>query len=96
MCYESFQLPRALGPYKLLKRLAVGGMAEVYVAKAKGLGGFEKLVAIKVIHPRYSEDEHFIQMLVEEAKISVVLTHRNIGQIFDLGCVDDAYFIVME
>ncbi len=80
----------------LLRRLAVGGMAEVYVAKATGLGGFEKLVALKLIHPRYSEDPHFVQLLVEEAKISVVLTHVNVGQIFDLGHINDSYFIVME
>ncbi len=71
-------------------------MAEVYVAKTKGIGGFEKLVAIKVIHPRFSEDEHFVQMLVEEAKISVQLNHVNIAQTFDLGCIDDTYFIAME
>ncbi len=93
---DALDLPREFGAYTLLKRLAVGGMAEVYVAKAQGIGGFEKLVAIKVIHPRLSEDEHFIQMLVEEAKLSVVLTHGNIAQTFDLGCIDDTYFIVME
>ena len=93
---DALQLPRPFGPYTLLRRLAVGGMAEVYVAKAKGIGGFEKLVAIKVIHPRYSEDEHFVQMLVEEAKLSVLLSHVNIAQTFDLGCVDDTYFIIME
>lgn len=71
-------------------------MAEVYVAKTKGIGGFEKLVAIKVIHPRFSEDEHFVQMLVEEAKISVQLNHVNIAQTFDLGCIDDTYYIAME
>ncbi len=89
-------LPRQLGPYSLLKRIAMGGMAEVYIAKAEGFGGFEKLVAIKVIHPRFSEDEQFIQMLIEEAKISVLLNHVNIVQIFDLGQIDDTYFIVME
>jgi len=71
-------------------------MAEVYVAKAKGIGGFEKLVAIKVIHPRFSEDDHFVTMLVEEAKISVQLSHVNIAQTFDLGCIDDTYYIAME
>jgi serine/threonine protein kinase len=71
-------------------------MAEVYAAKTRGIGGFEKLVAIKVIHPRYSEDEHFIQLLIEEAKISVLLNHVNVGQVYDLGCIDDTYFIVME
>ncbi|MBX3252336.1 MAG: serine/threonine protein kinase, partial [Myxococcales bacterium] len=93
---DSMDLPRPFGPYTLLRRLAVGGMAEVYVAKTKGIGGFEKLVAIKVIHPRYSEDEHFVQMMVEEAKLSVLLTHVNIAQTFDLGCIDGTYFIVME
>ena len=71
-------------------------MAEVYVAKTKGIGGFEKLVAIKVIHPRFSEDDHFITMLIEEAKISVQLNHVNIAQTFDLGCIDDTYYIAME
>jgi len=93
---EDLELPRDLGPYTLLRRLAVGGMAEVYVAKTNGLGGFEKQVAIKVIHPRYSEDEHFVQMLVEEAKISVLLTHANIAQTFDLGRERGQYYIVME
>lgn len=92
----AMQLPRAFGPYVLLHRLAVGGMAEVYVAKAKGLGGFEKLIAIKVIHPRYFEDDNFVRLLVEEAKITVLLTHTNVGQIFDLGCVDETYYIAME
>ncbi|MCZ7686305.1 MAG: serine/threonine protein kinase [Sandaracinaceae bacterium] len=93
---DALDLPKPFGPYTLLRRLAVGGMAEVYVAKTKGIGGFEKLVAIKVIHPRFSEDEHFVQMLVEEAKISVQLNHVNIAQTFDLGCIDDTYYIAME
>lgn len=71
-------------------------MAQVYVAKARGVGGFEKLVAIKVISPGYSEREEFIQMLVQEAKISVLLHHANIGQVFDLGRIQDHHFIVME
>lgn len=93
---DGLDLPRPFGSYTLLRRLAVGGMAEVYVAKAKGIGGFEKSVALKLIHPRFSEDDHFVQMLVEEAKLSVLLTHHNIAQTFDLGCIEDSYFIVME
>ncbi len=93
---ENLDLPRPFGPYTLLRRVAVGGMAEVYVGKTKGIGGFEKLVAIKVIHPRYSEDDHFVNMLVEEAKIAVLLTHVNIAQTFDLGRVEDTYYIAME
>jgi serine/threonine-protein kinase len=93
---HDLELPRPFGAYTLVRRLAVGGMAEVYIAKTQGLGGFEKTVAIKVIHPRYSEDDHFIQMLVEEAKISVLLTHVNIAHTFDLGCIDHTYYIAME
>jgi serine/threonine protein kinase len=93
---EILDLPRPFGPYTLLRRVAVGGMAEVYVGKTAGIGGFEKLVAIKVIHPRYAEDEHFVKMLVEEAKISVLLTHVNIAQTFDLGQAEDTYYIAME
>jgi serine/threonine protein kinase len=96
MSHDALALPRPFGPYLLLRRLAVGGMAEVYVARARGISGFEKLVAIKVIHPRYSEDQHFTDLLVEEAKISVLLTHVNIGQIFDLGIVDGTYYIALE
>ena len=54
--FGELHLPRPLGPYQLVRRLAKGGMAEVFVAKAKGIGGFEKLVALKAIHERLSED----------------------------------------
>ncbi len=74
----------------------MGGMAEVYVAKTRGLGGFEKLVAIKLVHPHLSADSHFVQMLIDEAKILVLLTHANIAQVFDLGCIDGTYYIAME
>jgi len=89
-------LPRTFGPYTLTRRLAVGGMAEVYVARAEGSAGFEKLVALKRIHPHLSGDDGFVSMLIEEAKLSVSLSHQNIVQTFDLGCVEDSYFIVME
>ena len=58
-------------------------MAEVYVAVAQGASGFEKRVAIKRIHPHLSSSREFVAMLVEEAKLSVSLTHRNIAQTFD-------------
>ena len=87
---------RTLGSYQLLSQLAVGGMAEIYVARTHGVGGFEKLVALKVIHPNFSADPDFVQMLVDEAKLSVQLTHANIVQTFDLGRVDEQYYIAME
>src|SRR3954463_422721 len=87
---------RTLGSYQLLSQLAVGGMAEIYVARTHGIGGFEKLVALKVIHPNFSADPEFVQMLVDEAKLSVQLQHANIVQTFDLGRVDEQYYIAME
>ncbi|MET0341464.1 MAG: serine/threonine-protein kinase [Polyangiales bacterium] len=89
-------LPRGFGPYTLLRRLAVGGMAEIYVAKTLGLGGFEKLTALKLVHPHLSADPQFVRMLVDEAKILVLLTHANIAQVFDLGSIDGTYYIAME
>jgi eukaryotic-like serine/threonine-protein kinase len=89
-------LPRPFGAYTLLRRLAVGGMAEIYVAKTRGLGGFEKLTALKLVHAHLSADPQFVRMLIDEAKILVLLTHANIAQVFDLGCVDDRFFIAME
>ncbi|MDB4968929.1 MAG: serine/threonine protein kinase, partial [Myxococcales bacterium] len=87
---------RTLGSYHLLSQLAVGGMAEIYVARTHGVGGFEKQVALKVIHPNFSADPDFVQMLVDEAKLSVQLQHANIVQTFDLGRVDEQYYIAME
>ncbi len=87
---------RALGGYRLLSQLAVGGMAEIYIAKTAGVGGFEKTVALKVIHPNFSEDPEFVQMLVDEAKLAVQLQHANIVQTFDLGKIDNQYYIAME
>ncbi len=87
---------RQFGPYRLVHQIATGGMAEIHLAKTKGVGGFEKYVALKMIHPNYSSDEHFIQMLIDEAKISVQLQHVNIAHIFDLGRVEDTYYIAME
>ncbi len=87
---------RTLGPYELVAPLAEGGMAEIFVARRAGIGGFEKQVALKVIHPNFSSDPAFVRMLVEEAKISVLLQHANIVQTYDLGCVDEEYYIAME
>ncbi|HEX4355544.1 MAG TPA: serine/threonine-protein kinase, partial [Polyangiales bacterium] len=87
---------RQFGPYRLVRQIAVGGMAEIHLAKTKGIAGFEKYVALKMIHPNFAEDEQFIQMLVDEAKIAVQLNHANIAQTFDLGRVGEVFYITME
>ena len=93
---DAFDLPQPFGDYTLLHRIAVGGMAEIYRAKTRTVADEERLVAIKVIHPRLVEDHQFVQMMVEEARISVLLSHPNIAHCFDLGCIDGIYFLVME
>ena len=84
------------GKYLLLDRLAVGGMAEVYTAKSFGVEGFEKIIAIKRILPTMAEDEDFIQMFIDEAKIAGQLTHANITPIFELGKIGESHYIAME
>jgi serine/threonine protein kinase len=84
------------GPYRLLDRVAVGGMAEVFKAKRSGVEGFEKIVAVKRILPHLSDNKEFVDMFVNEAKMVAGLTHPNIVQIFDLGRIDKSYYIAME
>lgn len=85
-----------LGRYRLLRRIAQGGMAEVFLGRSEGVHGFQKTVAIKRILPRYSGDQQFINMMVDEAKISVLLNHPNVAQVYEFGEQDGDYFIVME
>jgi len=88
--------PHLFGKFFVLQRLAVGGMAEIYRSKVVGAAGFEKELALKRILSSRSQDEGFIKMLVNEAKLTAQLTHSNIAQIFECGAVDGAYFIAME
>ena len=88
--------PIKFGNYLLLERIAVGGMAEVFVAKAFGVEGFERLLAIKKIVPTMGEDAEFIHMFVDEARIAVQLSHANIVQVLELGKHDENLYIAME
>lgn len=88
--------PVTFGKYTLLERIAVGGMAEVFMAVQTGVEGFEKRLAIKRIRPHLSGEEAFLKMFLQEAKLAAQLQHPNIVQIFDLGRIGDAYFIAME
>jgi len=88
--------PTPFGKYYLLERINVGGMAEVFKAKAFGVEGFERLFAVKKILPAIAADQDFIDMFIDEAKIAVQLNHANIAQTFDLGRVNGAYFIALE
>ena len=84
------------GRYQLVKKLATGGMAQIYLARQLGLEGFEKLMVVKRILPHLAENEDFITMFLDEARIAARLNHPNIVQIFDLGSQDETFFIAME
>ena len=82
--------------YRVLEHIDSGGMAEVFRGVATSLEGFDKIVAIKRILPQLTRKRRFVQMFLDEAKVALSLTHANLVQVFDLGHVDDTYFIVME
>ena len=90
------ELPKQFGKYTLLRKLAAGGMAEIFLALHRSMAGFEKLVVIKRILPAMNRDQGFIDMLLHEARIAATLSHPNIVQIFDVGQVDGTYYIAME
>ncbi len=89
-------LPRQFGKYTLMRKLAAGGMAEIFLALHRSMAGFEKLVVIKRILPSMNTNKAFIEMLTHEARIAATLSHPNVVQIFDVGQVDGTYFIAME
>jgi serine/threonine-protein kinase len=88
--------PIGFGRYQLVERLAVGGMAELFVAAAPGEHGFQKKLVIKRLLPHLVDDETYNAMFIDEAKLTARLVHPKIAQTFELGKVDDALFIAME
>lgn len=84
------------GTFRLLRKIAEGGMATVYEAEQIGPSGFAKRIALKVIHPRFAEHREWLQLFIDEAKLSANLMHGNIVQIYQLGDIDGAFFMAME
>ncbi len=82
--------------YELVHRLGHGGMATVHLGRATGRAGFEKLVAVKVIHPHLADEPEFVDMFLDEARIAARLHHPHVVQILDVGEDDGVYFMVME
>jgi len=85
-----------LGDYHLLEKIATGGMAEVYRARASGLAGFQKILVIKRILPSLASDDEFIRLFIDEAKIAEAVRHANIVQIFDVNEVNGQYYMALE
>ncbi len=84
------------GKYILVEKIATGGMAEIFKALALGVDGHHYTLAIKRILPQYSNDEEFISLLIDEAKLMVHLNHPSIVPIVEFGKIDDSYFIAMD
>ncbi|MGC8928162.1 MAG: serine/threonine protein kinase [Myxococcota bacterium] len=89
-------LGQRFGKYILIRKLATGGMADIYLARQEGVEGFQKDIVIKKIRAEIGQKPEFVQMFLNEAKLAAMLTHPNICQIFDLGKIGDSYFIAME
>ncbi|HLL21844.1 MAG TPA: serine/threonine-protein kinase, partial [Kofleriaceae bacterium] len=89
-------LRERFGKYYVLDKIAQGGMAEVYKVKTVGIAGFEKVQALKRILPHSAREGRFIRSFIDEARIAVELTHRNIVQVFDFGKADGELFLAME
>ncbi|MDP2314588.1 MAG: serine/threonine-protein kinase [Pseudomonadota bacterium] len=88
--------PEVFGKYFLVDKIAMGGMAEIFKAKTFGHGGFENLLVIKRILSHLSDNEQFVRMFMDEAKVSALLQNANIVRIYDFGRLRDNYFIAME
>jgi eukaryotic-like serine/threonine-protein kinase len=87
---------RRLGKYRLVRRLAVGGVAEVYLAVAEGLSGFEKRVVLKRLMPEHARDPELLSMFLDEARLMALLHHPHITEVYDIGAQDGEYFFALE
>src|SRR3954463_13989048 len=87
---------RRFGKYTLVAKLATGGMAEIFLARLHGDGGFEKLVCIKRILPHLAKDPQFVAMFLDEARVVARISHPNGCQVFELGEISGQYYIAME
>jgi len=91
---DAAELPRQR--YQIIRKIDAGGMAEIFLAKAMSIQGMEKIVAIKRVLPSLTKNERFISMFLDEARLSILLNHANIVQVFDVNQSAGTYFIVME
>ncbi len=85
-----------LGSYEVVRKLARGGMAELFLARTVGPEGFEKLVVLKKILPSHAENPKFVRLFLDEAKLAATLDHPHIAHVYDMGKVDGNYFFTME
>src|SRR6266566_2778110 len=89
-------LGKRLGRYEILALLALGGTAEIYLASIGGTSGFEKYVVVKCLHDHLADDQEFVHMFLDEARLGATLDHSNIVQTLELGEQDGRYYMAME
>lgn len=85
-----------IGPYEVLARIGSGGMAQLFLGRKGGVGGFSKQICIKIVHPRHVEDHEFVKMFLDEARISAHFDHPNLIHVFDVDMIDQAPYLAME
>jgi serine/threonine protein kinase len=85
-----------IGRYEVLKHLATGGMAHIFLARQTGLGEFERHVVLKTILRDRAADQRFVSMFLDEAKLAATLNHQNVAQVFEVDQADGNYFMAME
>ena len=86
----------AANSYEILAKLAIGGMAEIFLARGASAAGVERYVVLKRVLGHRADDEHFVQMFLDEARLAAQLQHPNIAQVYDIGKLGDSFFFTME
>ncbi len=87
---------RRLDRYELIGEIATGGMATVFLARRGGVGGFQRFVAIKRLHPHLQNEPEFVEMFLDEARLAALIHHPNVVPILEVGESDTGYYLVME
>src|SRR3954465_904146 len=87
---------RRLDRYELIGELASGGMATVFLGRLAGVGGFQRFVAIKRLHPHLAHEEEFVQMFLDEARLAAGIHHPHVVPILEVGTSEAGYYLVME
>ncbi len=85
-----------IGKFDVIAEIGTGGMATVYLARSTGQGGFNRLVAIKVMHPHLSQEDSFVEMFLDEARVAATIQHPNVVSIIDVGIEEGLIFLIMD
>src|ERR1700761_97500 len=89
-------IPERYGKYEVLRPLATGGMADLFLARARGMHGFETLAVVKRIRPHLAANPEFVRLFLDEARLAAQLRHPNVVHVYDIGQERGEYFFVME